>query len=353
MLKWPDGGLSSRFRFIHALYREVVYRRVPAGPRSRLHRVIGVELEKAYGAEAQANANQLAHHFRYGGDHPRAIRYFRLAAEQALRRSAHREAASLLQCGLEVVEQQPESPERLSEEFAFRSLMAPAILSVKGFAAPEAVLNFQRARELGLRLARVEEMYQLLFHLATLHEVRGEYPLVEEILSERLRLPQAKDGTAVQIDSDTLLACSLFHQGEFSRSIERAENGVNLYGPQHQAGLFATYGENPAVLCHGWAALSLWCMGYADQALERVEQSLELARHPDLLFSLAGAMVRAATVHQLRRDPHHTLHWATESGVLAEENGYLYVSSFAQALRGWALAKTGRPADGLSLMRRQ
>ena len=44
--------------------------------------------------------------------------------------------------------------------------MAPAILAVKGFAAPEAVLNFQRARELGLRLVRVEEMYQLLFHLA-------------------------------------------------------------------------------------------------------------------------------------------------------------------------------------------
>ena len=140
--------------------------RVPAGRRSRLHRLIGEELEKAYGAQADANANQLARHFRYGGDHPRAIRYFRLAAEQALRRSAHREAVSLLQCGLELVEQQPETPERHSEEFAFRSMMAPAMLAVKGFAAPEAVLNFQRARELGLRLVRVEEMYQLLFHLA-------------------------------------------------------------------------------------------------------------------------------------------------------------------------------------------
>ena len=351
VLEWPGGGLSSRFRFIHALYREVVYGRVPAGRRSRLHRVIGVELEKAYGAQAQANANQLAWHFRYGGDHPRAICYFRLAAEQALRRSAHQEAASLLQCGLELLEQQPETPKRDSEEFAFRSLMAPAILSVKGFAAPEAVANFQRARELGLRFGRVEEMYQLLFHLATLHEVRGEYPLVEEILNERLRLPQAKDEAAVQIDSDTLLACSLFHQGEFSRSIERAESGVSLYGPQHQAGLFASYGENPAVLCHGWAALSQCCLGYADQAVERVEQSLQLARHPDLLFSLAGAMVRAANVHQLRRDPPQTLHWASESAVLAEEHGYLYITSFAQALRGWALARTGRPADGLSLMR--
>ena len=350
VLDWPDGGISARFRFIHALYREAVYRRVPAGRRSRLHRLIGEELEKAYGAHADANANQLARHFRYGGDHPRAIRYFRLAAEQALRRSAHREAVNLLQCGLELVEQQPETPERHADEFAFRSMMAPAMLAVKGFAAPEAVTNFERARELGLRLVRVEELYQLLFHLAGMHELRGEYRLAEEILDERLRLPRVKDGSAVQVDSDTLFACSLFHQGEFSRSIERAESGVSLYDPQQHVGLIATYGENPAVACHGWAALSLWCLGYADKALERVQRSLELAGLPDMLFSQAGAKVRAAHVYQLRREPAQTLHWATAAAGLAEEHGYLYSSSFARALKGWAVSMTGQPSDGLVLM---
>lgn len=68
-LEWPGGGLSAQFRFIHALYREAVYRRVPAGRRSRLHRRIGEELEKANGAQADAHANQLARHFRDGGDH--------------------------------------------------------------------------------------------------------------------------------------------------------------------------------------------------------------------------------------------------------------------------------------------
>lgn len=348
--EWPGGGLSARFRFIHALYREAVYERVPAGRRSRLHRFVGEALERAYGAGDDASANQLARHFRDGGDHPRAIRYLRLAAEQALRRSAHREAVSLLQSGLELLEQQPETSQRHSEEFAFRSLMAPAILAIKGFAAPEAAFNFQRARELGLRLVRVEEMYQLLFHLATMHELRGEYRLAEQILKERLLLPRVKDGAAVQIDSDTLLACSLFHQGEFIRAMERAEDGVDLYDPLQHAGLIASYGENPAVACHGWAALSLWCLGYPDQALARVERSLDLARHPDLFFSLAGATVRAAHVYQLRRDPPQTLHWATEAAQLAENHGYLYASSFARALKGWALAMTGRPADGLILL---
>jgi DNA-binding winged helix-turn-helix (wHTH) protein/tetratricopeptide (TPR) repeat protein len=350
MLEWPSGAISARFRFIHALYREAVYRRVPAGRRSRLHRFIGEQLEKAYGAQADANANQLARHFRYGGDHPRSIRYFRLAAEQALRRSAHREAVSLLQCGIELVEQQSETPARHAEEFAFRSMMAPAMMAVKGFAAQEAVFNFQRARELGVELGRVSEMYQLLFHLAGLHELRGEYVLAEQTLEERLRLPVVRDDAAVQVDSDTLLACSLFHQGEFSRSIEHAEAGVSLYDPQQYAGLTATYGENPAVACYGWAALSSWCLGYADKALELVQRSLELAGRPDLMYSQAGAKVRAAHVYQLRREAAQTLEWATSAAELADEHGYLYASSFARVLKGWAISVDGQPG-GLSLMR--
>ena len=229
-------------------------------------------------------------------------------------------------------------------------MLAPTILAIQGFAAPEAELNFQRARELGLRLTRVEEMYPLLLHLASMHELRGEYRMTEQVLDERLSLPRAKDGAAVQIDSDMLMACSLFHQGEFSRAIERAKNGVNLYDPRQHANLISQYGENPAVGCHAWAGLSLWCMGYVEQAVEHVKQSLELAGHPNLLFSLASAKVRAAHVYQLRREPANTLHWATEAAALGEEHGYKYKNYFAQALQGWALAMTGPLSDGLILM---
>jgi DNA-binding winged helix-turn-helix (wHTH) protein/tetratricopeptide (TPR) repeat protein len=348
--EWLGGSLSSRFCFIHALYREVVYGRVPAGRRSRLHLLIGTKLEKAYGARVEDNANELARHFQDGGDSQRAIHYFRMAAEQALRRSAHREALSLLQAGLRLVEQQPGTLERHTEEFAFRSMIAPTILAINGFAAPEATVNFERARELGHRLVRVEDMYSLLLHLASMHELRGEFQASEQVINERLSLPTAKDRAVVQIDSDMLMACSLFHQGEFSRATERAKHGVGLYNPQQHANLVAHYGENPAVGCHAWAALSLWCMGYVDEALKQVKLSLELAGHPDLVFSLASAKMRAAHVHQLRRDVPNTLRWATEACDVAEEHGYKYKCYFAMALKGWAMAMAGAHSDGLRLM---
>jgi predicted ATPase len=76
VLGMRGGRLASRFHFIYALYREVVYGRVPAGRRSRLHLHIGIELEKAYGERADDNSNLLARHFQHGGDYPRAIRSF-------------------------------------------------------------------------------------------------------------------------------------------------------------------------------------------------------------------------------------------------------------------------------------
>jgi predicted ATPase len=69
------------------------------------------------------------------------------------------------------------------------------------------------------------------------------------------------------------------------------------------------------------------------------------------MFSQAGANVRAANVYQLRREPAQTFHWATAAATLAEEHGYLYANFFARALKGWALSMSGRPDDGVVLMR--
>jgi predicted ATPase/DNA-binding winged helix-turn-helix (wHTH) protein len=65
---WPDGTVTGRYRFRHALYQDVVYTRVPAGRRTRLHQQIGKRLETAYVAQTHEIAAELAVHFRRGGD---------------------------------------------------------------------------------------------------------------------------------------------------------------------------------------------------------------------------------------------------------------------------------------------
>src|SRR5438093_5591603 len=51
--EWPDGTVAARYAFIHALYQQVVYGRVPLGRRIELHRQIGERGEHAYSDRAK------------------------------------------------------------------------------------------------------------------------------------------------------------------------------------------------------------------------------------------------------------------------------------------------------------
>ena len=104
---WPDGIVTACYQFRHALYHEVVYARVSAGHRVRLHEQIGVRKEMGYGAQARQIATELALHFTRGHDAWRAVTYLQYAGENALRRSAYHEAVTHLTRGLEILTTPP------------------------------------------------------------------------------------------------------------------------------------------------------------------------------------------------------------------------------------------------------
>lgn len=72
---WPDGTVTACYQFVHALYHEVVYARVSAGHRVRLHQQVGAREEAGYGAQARQIAAELAVHFARGRDACRAVKY--------------------------------------------------------------------------------------------------------------------------------------------------------------------------------------------------------------------------------------------------------------------------------------
>jgi hypothetical protein len=68
---WPDGTVTGRYEFIHALYQDVVYHQMAAARRAHLHRRIGERLEAAYGAHAGDMVAELAMHFEQSHDYSR------------------------------------------------------------------------------------------------------------------------------------------------------------------------------------------------------------------------------------------------------------------------------------------
>ena len=142
---WPDGTVSGRYGFRHALYQEVLYQRLGSGRRMRCHRAIGTRLEAGYGVQAARIAAALAGHFERGHDAERAVRYRQQAAAQALERYAYPEAVSHLTQGLALLARLPEPPARAQQELDLQLALGSALIPTKGSAAPEVEQTYTRA----------------------------------------------------------------------------------------------------------------------------------------------------------------------------------------------------------------
>ncbi|WGR69718.1 MULTISPECIES: AAA family ATPase [unclassified Bradyrhizobium] len=105
--EWPNGEVSGRYAFQHALYQETLYQRLAPARRTKTHASLGAGLERGYGPQAREIAAVLARHFELGRDFPKAMQYLGMAAEGSARRFSTREAANYLSRALELVPHLP------------------------------------------------------------------------------------------------------------------------------------------------------------------------------------------------------------------------------------------------------
>ncbi|WP_145998759.1 AAA family ATPase [Methyloterricola oryzae] len=105
----PERRAAGRYAFSHALYRDVLYHRIPLARRRHLHQRAGEALETSLDHRRALLAAELALHFEASRDCAKALSYLRLAADNAARRYANPEAIACLTRALELIEQLPES----------------------------------------------------------------------------------------------------------------------------------------------------------------------------------------------------------------------------------------------------
>jgi DNA-binding winged helix-turn-helix (wHTH) protein/tetratricopeptide (TPR) repeat protein len=106
-----NGRSSPEYQFRHALYREVLYRRLKPTPRETFHRRLAEGLEGLRPSVEPEMAAEIALHFEEGCEYERAVKYLLLAAHNASRRYAHAQAIVVLERARELVAK-VESPRR-------------------------------------------------------------------------------------------------------------------------------------------------------------------------------------------------------------------------------------------------
>ncbi len=349
--EWPDGTVTTRYSFLHALYRDVLYERVPIGHRVTLHRQIGIREEQAYGEQARAIAVELAVHFERGREYRKAIRSLQQAGENALRRSAHQEAITHFTKGLELLKLLPDTPECARQELTLQVALGVPLRATRGFAAPEVEKVFSRARELCQQMGEISQLVPVLRGLWEFYELRAEYQMACELGEQLLTLAQRVQDPALLLVAHDVLGDTLFWLGKFTAARAHLEQGIALYDPrQHRSRAFL-YGYDSGGACLSFVALALWHLGYPDQALKRIYEALTLAQQLSHPFSLAGTLDFAAWLHQLRREGQAAQEQAEAATALSGEQEFPFWLAWGTILRGWALAEQGQREESIAQMR--
>ena len=339
-------GSAEGYLFTHALIQETLAGELSAASRMRLHARIAESLEEVYGANSEAHAAELAHHF--GQAKPvlgpeKLVRYSLLAGEQALASFAWENAILHFQRGLEAKDGDPTDAETAALlvgcGYAQLASLPPgqAIDAVAGLnrafdyyvgigdvnsavAAAEyprstnsgAIPGIAQLVERALRLVPPDSLPAcrlLLRHGWDLGRMRGDYPGAQEAFHRALTIASGNGNKFLEMESlaaaaevDVFnLACQeamvksrrvieLLDQFDNPwaevQAHQRATLACTIIGDLEGARRHASAALAPAERLHDlfWLTSSLW----GKQFVHRLEGNWEAARETcDRLLSLA------------------------------------------------------------------
>jgi predicted ATPase len=206
---------------------------------------------------------------------------------------------------------------------------------------------YARARALCQQVGETPQLFQVLRGLWYFYLHRVELQTARELGEHLLSLAQQVGDPALLLEAHYALGNTLNYLGEFAATQAHFAQGITLYDPQQHRAHTVRYGQDPGVMCHSYAALTLWWLGYPDQALQRSQEAVTLARELAHPLNLASALVFAAWLHQFRREGRLAQERAEAGIALATELGATVLVAQGTIFRGWALAeRSGAPEAG-------
>ena len=352
-----DAGLIYRhglppdvtYEFKHALVQDVAYQSLLKSIRLQFHQRIAETLEQRFPETVETQPELLAQHYTAAGRSEPAITYWRLAGQRAVEHSANLEAIVHLTKGLELVDDLPDTRERSEQELGIRLTLATALLSTKGFAAPEVEQSYLRGRELCSQVGEVSQLFTVTWGLWLVCQQRGEYKKAHDLADEALALAKQQPDSALLLQAHHAAWTNFFRLPDLPACREHLDQGLALYNlDEHGSHAFIYGGHDPGVCCLNHAALTLWFLGYADQSLNMVHKAMALAEALSHPFSLLLAHSFSGFLRQYRREPRPAQECAEATLALCAEHGIgPQFAAAAKALRGWAVAAQGQTDEGI------
>ena len=310
-------------------------------------------LEAKFPQTAERQPELLAHHFTEAGVGERAVGYWLKAGLRGLERSANVEAIGHLTKGLDLGRSFAESPERDAQELQLLNPLGTTYIAVRGYGAPEVGPVFRRARELADRIGQPAQRFVVMWGTWAWHIVRGDIRLCAVLAAEAVPFVEALNDNGMMMEALFLPGLTMVYHGDFAGARDHCELAVAEYDDRERTKRWAPRtGQDSGVTHRCNLALSLWHLGYPDQALKVGRETIELARTIDHPFSLAYALhYLGGWLRQLCRLGDETLAAAADEQIgISTQQGFPFWLATGKLYRGGRLVLQGNPEGALPLL---
>jgi predicted ATPase len=217
---------DERYRFDHALVREIIYNSMSKSRRRLLHKRIGNTMEKLYTDRTDEYVYNLAHHFNMGKDIEKTLLYAVLSGNKATKAFAPEDAIHYYIMALRAMEQMDVKLENMVTKLGVVSQLGEIFKTVGEW---DVSLGYQNeALFLSEKIGNDLEKARAYRNKGHIKQNKGEYDKALENFKMGLDISRRINDIHGMADTYRGLGRVYWRKGEFERAIENYDKGLTL-----------------------------------------------------------------------------------------------------------------------------
>jgi predicted ATPase len=339
---------EATYRFKHALIQDAAYDSLLRSRRQALHRRAAVAL-----IAAQSEREVIARHFTAAGAKDLAIEWWGKAGEEALRRSAFKEAIAHLGKAITLADEaEREAPEHevrnpaLSERrLKLHTDYGHAAMWLKGFAADEMSAAYARASQFA-RPTDEAPRFVAYYGECLRSFMRGEHRQAHTQAEAFLREAKAEGRDTEAGVARRVLGFVLLKLGDLQAARAALERALADYSRERDAETLYRFGNDTQVSATNFLALTEWHLGEPEHARQLTNESKRRAIELGHVASIASALFFRTVLESRRGDVLATRATVESLLALTEEHNLKTYTDVGRVYANWARGKLHDPEAG-------
>lgn len=340
------GARAETYAFRHALLRDAAYESMVRPVRQPLHLQVALTLRARFPDVEQQRPEILALHFEHGGETDTAVDYWHRAGSRALHRAGYQEALVVLERALALMGEAAPPAERGRQKAQLLSTLGSVLISTKGYSSREVEETFARASDL---CGDIDEEIpsDVVYGLWAVHITRSSRVGTAALIPRLLHIAGQTDDPVKVLTASACLGASHYWQAEFDASNRYLAQGRALFDTEEFQRFAQTFGYGVGLYSHAFGQLTLWNLGYPDQAAAVRRELLSIAdRVRDPYCSAVGLAFGMTLAHDCD-EPAVELDLADRLITLSQEQLLPVWLAIGQIGRGGAFARLGGGEEAL------